>query len=174
MAPRTTAAGRRAADRSMVSPAGARPAVASAVRAGEILGVAGVDGNGQIELAETLAGLRPRERGSIPLDGRDISRAHRSRIACAPGSPICRRTAVNGARADHIDRRQPDAARQPPSALCARRFSCASASAATKARADARITTSARPGRKRWRRGFPAAISRRSWSRASSTGSPRR
>jgi ABC-type uncharacterized transport system ATPase subunit len=45
------------------------------VRGGEVLGVAGVDGNGQIELVETLAGLRRRESGSIALDGRNISRA---------------------------------------------------------------------------------------------------
>jgi general nucleoside transport system ATP-binding protein len=45
------------------------------VRGGEVLGVAGVDGNGQIELVETLAGLRRADRGSIALDGRDITRA---------------------------------------------------------------------------------------------------
>jgi general nucleoside transport system ATP-binding protein len=45
------------------------------VRGGEVLGVAGVDGNGQIELVETLAGLRRADRGSIALDGRDVTRA---------------------------------------------------------------------------------------------------
>jgi simple sugar transport system ATP-binding protein len=43
------------------------------VRAGEILGVAGVEGNGQRELAEALIGLRPLTAGSIELDGRDIT-----------------------------------------------------------------------------------------------------
>ena len=45
------------------------------VRAGEVLGVAGVDGNGQLELVETLAGLRPTSSGSIRLDGRELARA---------------------------------------------------------------------------------------------------
>src|SRR5580658_1872754 len=49
--------------------------VSFAVRGGEILGVAGVDGNGQIELAETLAGLRRSRAGSIALNGRDITGA---------------------------------------------------------------------------------------------------
>ena len=44
------------------------------VRAGEVLGIAGVDGNGQLELVETLAGLRQPEAGSIRLDGADITR----------------------------------------------------------------------------------------------------
>jgi simple sugar transport system ATP-binding protein len=43
------------------------------VRAGEIVGVAGVSGNGQRELAECLSGLRKTIGGSIYLDGRDIS-----------------------------------------------------------------------------------------------------
>jgi simple sugar transport system ATP-binding protein len=42
------------------------------LRAGEILALAGVEGNGQEELAETLAGLRRAERGSIALDGRAL------------------------------------------------------------------------------------------------------
>lgn len=45
------------------------------VRGGEILGVAGVDGNGQIELAEALTGLRRAESGTITLDGVDVTRA---------------------------------------------------------------------------------------------------
>ena len=43
------------------------------LRAGEILGVAGVEGNGQTELVEALTGLRKAESGSIWLDGKDIS-----------------------------------------------------------------------------------------------------
>jgi general nucleoside transport system ATP-binding protein len=44
------------------------------VRAGEILGVAGVQGNGQTELCEALMGLRP-STGTVALDGTDISGA---------------------------------------------------------------------------------------------------
>jgi general nucleoside transport system ATP-binding protein len=43
------------------------------VRAGEILGVAGVEGNGQLELAESLIGLRKPDAGAIVLDGEDIT-----------------------------------------------------------------------------------------------------
>ena len=43
------------------------------VRSGEILGVAGVEGNGQRELAEALIGLRQPASGTISLDGRDIT-----------------------------------------------------------------------------------------------------
>jgi simple sugar transport system ATP-binding protein len=45
------------------------------VRGGEILGVAGVDGNGQFELVETLTGLRPARGGAVALDGRDVTRS---------------------------------------------------------------------------------------------------
>ncbi len=44
------------------------------VRAGEILGVAGVQGNGQTELCEALMGLRP-STGSVRLNGTDLSHA---------------------------------------------------------------------------------------------------
>src|ERR671910_3258012 len=44
------------------------------VRAGEILGVAGVDGNGQTQLAEALAGVRHVEGGRVYLDGADLTR----------------------------------------------------------------------------------------------------
>lgn len=45
------------------------------VRAGEIVGIAGVSGNGQRELAECLAGLRKHTSGSIVLNGQDVTNA---------------------------------------------------------------------------------------------------
>ncbi len=43
------------------------------IAAGEIFGVAGVDGNGQRELAEVIAGLRRVESGQVVLDGTAIT-----------------------------------------------------------------------------------------------------
>lgn len=43
------------------------------VRSGEILGLAGVSGNGQLELAEVITGLREVTGGNIYLDGEDIT-----------------------------------------------------------------------------------------------------
>ena len=43
------------------------------VRAGEIVALAGVQGNGQTELVEALAGMRHVESGTITLQGRDIT-----------------------------------------------------------------------------------------------------
>jgi simple sugar transport system ATP-binding protein len=45
------------------------------VRAGEILGVAGIEGNGQTELVESIVGLRKIDRGSILIDGKDMTHA---------------------------------------------------------------------------------------------------
>jgi general nucleoside transport system ATP-binding protein len=45
------------------------------VRAGEVLGIAGVEGNGQTELVETIMGLRRATSGTITLSGTDITRA---------------------------------------------------------------------------------------------------
>ena len=59
----TDHAGRRLLDR-----------VSLEVRAGEVLGVAGVDGNGQSELAEAIAGLSPLQGGRILLEDADITR----------------------------------------------------------------------------------------------------
>ncbi|MCW8100083.1 ABC transporter ATP-binding protein [Streptomyces tauricus] len=49
--------------------------VGLSVRAGEIVGIAGVAGNGQSELVETLAGLRPASAGRVGLRGEDITHA---------------------------------------------------------------------------------------------------
>ena len=43
------------------------------VHAGEIVGVAGVEGNGQLELVEAILGIRPITGGSITLDGQDVT-----------------------------------------------------------------------------------------------------
>ncbi|PKP85109.1 MAG: heme ABC transporter ATP-binding protein [Alphaproteobacteria bacterium HGW-Alphaproteobacteria-2] len=45
------------------------------LRAGEVLGIAGVDGNGQAELARVIAGLVPAQSGRLLLEGVDITGA---------------------------------------------------------------------------------------------------
>jgi general nucleoside transport system ATP-binding protein len=56
------------------------------VRAGEIFGLAGIDGNGQTELVDAIAGLLPVTHGSIQFRGKDIthmSTAERTRAGIA-------------------------------------------------------------------------------------------
>ena len=43
------------------------------IRGGEILAIAGVSGNGQVELADAIAGLMPAASGKIVLNGQDIT-----------------------------------------------------------------------------------------------------
>ena len=45
------------------------------IRKGEVLGIAGVEGNGQAELVEAIMGIRAIATGTITLDGVDISQA---------------------------------------------------------------------------------------------------
>jgi simple sugar transport system ATP-binding protein len=57
------------------------------VRSGEIVGIAGVDGNGQSELIEAIAGLRKIESGSVSLNGKDITHSSiGSRIGAGMGN----------------------------------------------------------------------------------------
>ena len=49
-------------------------------RAGEIVGIAGVDGNGQTELIEALTGLRPATGGRFSIGGRDLTGSSTHRI----------------------------------------------------------------------------------------------
>jgi simple sugar transport system ATP-binding protein len=57
--------------------------VSFTIHRGEILGVAGVEGNGQTELLEAIIGVEPLQSGTIELDGQDLSaigtRARRER-----------------------------------------------------------------------------------------------
>jgi simple sugar transport system ATP-binding protein len=57
--------------------------VAFAVRSGEILAVAGVQGNGQTELVEALTGLREVDGGSITLEGTTLTNRSPREIASA-------------------------------------------------------------------------------------------
>ena len=57
---------------------GRRPLLADVdlvVHAGEVLGIAGVEGNGQTELVETIMGMRHATAGRVVLGGTDVSRA---------------------------------------------------------------------------------------------------
>ncbi|MGH3372401.1 MAG: ABC transporter ATP-binding protein, partial [Nocardioidaceae bacterium] len=53
------------------------------VRPGEILGVAGVSGNGQTELVEVLSGMRRPSDGSVSVGGRELSGAGPGRMVAA-------------------------------------------------------------------------------------------
>jgi ribose transport system ATP-binding protein len=74
-----------------LSSAGAYRNVSLEVRAGEVLGIYGFLGSGQLELARTLFGRLPAERGHIAVDGRLVrlsstARARRAGIAFVPES----------------------------------------------------------------------------------------
>jgi simple sugar transport system ATP-binding protein len=63
--------------------------VSATLRGGEILGIAGVDGNGQAELFEVLAGARVPTHGTIAVDGVPVrmftpAAMHAAGIACVP------------------------------------------------------------------------------------------
>jgi ABC-type uncharacterized transport system ATPase subunit len=80
------------------------------VRAGEVLGVAGVSGNGQEELAEVLAGLRPAAAGRVRFEERDVTHlpplerwrmgigyvpADRNGVACVAAFTLVENTGLN-------------------------------------------------------------------------------
>jgi simple sugar transport system ATP-binding protein len=50
------------------------------VRAGEVLGIAGVQGNGQTELIESIMGLRPSLAGTVHLSGKDVTSWHTRQV----------------------------------------------------------------------------------------------
>ena len=65
--------------------------VSLTVRSGEIVGVAGVEGNGQSELVEALVGTRPVRSGRTIIGGRDIThRSTRSRLRWLSNVPADR------------------------------------------------------------------------------------
>lgn len=68
-----------------VTAGGARPLekIDLEVGAGEILGIAGVDGNGQSELFELLVGLREPASGTIEVEGRQLTRLEPAAMTAA-------------------------------------------------------------------------------------------
>ena len=100
--------------------------VSFTLREGEILGVAGVAGNGQSELLEALAGIRPLSVGEILIDGAAAARCRSAirkgmraarRRPCAGRSPSRRpRHAVRGLR--ERDARLPSTSRSTAKACC--------------------------------------------------------
>jgi simple sugar transport system ATP-binding protein len=63
--------------------------VSLTVRAGEIVGIAGVQGNGQTELVESIVGLRTSQAGTVMIGAQDVTKAdpreiHRLEVAHVP------------------------------------------------------------------------------------------
>ena len=93
--------------------------VTLSVHAGEIVGVAGVEGNGQHELVECLAGLRPAAAGRVIVAGRDVTgrgaRAHtEAGLAHIPADRLRRGLVEDMTTAENLVLgRQREAARGP-------------------------------------------------------------
>ncbi len=89
---------------------GPKPAlrtVSFAVRAGEIVGIAGVAGNGQDALVQAIIGLRPVASGRVRLDEHDITavpvaRARAAGIAYIPEDRAATGTAAGASAADNL------------------------------------------------------------------------
>ena len=91
------------------------------VAAGEIVGVAGVSGNGQRELVEVLAGQREPEGGESMVAGQTLS-PQQGRDARARRVPSCRGAAQFELRALAVGGGQPRAARFRCAGFCALRL----------------------------------------------------
>jgi simple sugar transport system ATP-binding protein len=86
------------------------------IRAGEIVGIAGVSGNGQRELVEALAGQRDAEAGRMLVHGEVYTATRpemiRHKIACLPEEPLRNACVADMSVAENIALRSFD---QPPS-----------------------------------------------------------
>jgi general nucleoside transport system ATP-binding protein len=82
--------------------------VSLTLRAGEILGIAGVDGNGQDELVDVIAGLREASGGQVRILGKDVSTAEAPRerrqagIAHIPTDRMHRGVALDASVDDNL------------------------------------------------------------------------
>ena len=82
------------------------------VHAGEIVGIAGVSGNGQEELVEVLAGQRPHRTGEVHVGG-GLFRARRAemrdrKVRCLPDEPLRNACVANMSVAENIGFRRFD------------------------------------------------------------------
>ena len=85
------------------------------VRAGEIVGIAGIDGNGQTELIDAMTGLRKVAAGTVTVDGKDVTGGASSSTS-RPVWSHSRGPAAARSRARVLDRREHRAARLPQGA----------------------------------------------------------
>jgi simple sugar transport system ATP-binding protein len=81
--------------------------ISISVKAGEVLGIAGVEGNGQRELVEGIIGLRPAMGGTILMKGKNIThlsvRQRRDAgIACVPEDRYVRGVALRATLEDNM------------------------------------------------------------------------
>lgn len=77
------------------------------VYAGEILGIAGVEGNGQTQLAEVLSGLKPATTGQITVNGqeiagRDARQVRRAGVAHIPEDRLTNGVALTASIAENL------------------------------------------------------------------------
>ena len=77
------------------------------VRAGEILGIAGVEGNGQRELVEAIVGLRPAWKGSLQIKNQDITTftvrdRRQAGMSCVPEDRYVRGVALAATVEDNL------------------------------------------------------------------------
>ena len=130
------------------------------IHKGEVLGIAGVEGNGQAELVESIMGMRPGATGTIELTGTDLSRLSDPRAprvrhrlhprGPAPPRPAARRAAVG----------EPHPGPPGPAAQREAAPSSTSGPPAPTPSGSSRSTTSARPAPTCWPGRSPAATSR--------------
>ena len=168
--PRPPGAALLVLDRVTVTDPHGRAGLAAAsltVHAGEIVGIAGVSGNGQGALAGVIAGTMAGQ-GTITLEGVPLhaepARVDRGRRRTHSGGPSPR-----GHRRRAVDRREPRARNVARRASRAWRLPEVRRVARARRSGDPPTTTCAARARTRRSGSCPAAISRRSSSRACST-----
>ena len=133
------------------------------VRAGEIVGIAGVDGNGQTELVEALTGLRRATEGRVRLADTEITKGSaRDRLESGLGH-IPEDRLRRGHHPRLLARREPVAPRLPARAQLASGLAPPEPNGRQRATSSSRSSTCAGGRPRRRHRSFPAATSRSSW-----------
>ena len=170
---RARARGRRASRPRRRRSGAGRRRVASPCARGEILALAGVQGNGQTELTEALLGLRPaRRRDDHASTGADIdARRRRTQILAAGVGYVPEDRLHDGLVGSFTDRGEPGA-RPATTGSRSRRGAALDLDGRQdeRGRRGSRSSTSAPRRWRRRRRRCPAATSRRWWSPASCPG----